>query len=121
MDTNEERWVPKVHPLARDAEPEDPLELVPHHVAGDPDQMLDSILQEFAWMGCGAEELLALFWHPNYPLLRELRAFYGDEEIRRRVEGVIARWGVFRCQERLVEEEQIPELVQVTPNWERGQ
>jgi hypothetical protein len=115
MDTNDERWVTKVHPLARDAEPEDPLEIVPQVVVGDPAEMLECILQEFAWMGWTAEELLALFSNPGYPLLRELRAYYGEDEIRRQVESLVSRWGTLRFRETIVEPEVEPEVVQITP------
>jgi hypothetical protein len=120
MNTSDDRWVNKVHPLARDVEPEDPLELVPHNVAGDPAQMLECILQEFAWMGCDVDELLALFRDPNYPLLSELRAFYGEEEIRRQVEAVVSRWGVLKFREHIVEPEEEPEVVQIMPLRENG-
>ena len=114
MNPNLDRWAAKVHPLSRDAEPEDPLELVPHTVAGDPAQMLECILQEFAWMGWDAQQLLGLFSNPGYPLLCELRAFYGEEGIRRQVESLVSRWGVLRFRETIVEPEVEPEVVQIT-------
>lgn len=120
MNTSDDRWAAKVHPLARDVEPEDPLELVPQTVAGDPAQMLECILQEFAWMGCDAQQLLALFRNPGYPLLCELRAFYGEEEIRRQVESVVLRQGVLKFREHIVEPEEEPEVVQIMPRWENG-
>lgn len=118
-----DRWVPKVHPLARDAAPEDPLELVAEPVAGDPAVMLECILQEFCWMGYSAEQLLGLFCNPGYPVLCQLREHYGDEEIRRQVEALVSRWGVLRFRETVVEPEEEPEtdLVQITlPEWPRG-
>src|SRR3972149_938578 len=117
MNTIDDRWAAKVHPLAREVVPEDPLELVPQAVAGDPAQMLECILQEFSWMGYDTQQLLALFQNPGYPLLCELRAFYGDEEIRRQVESVVARQGVLKFREHIVEPEEEPEVLQVMPRW----
>lgn len=113
--TNDAQWVSKVHPLARDAQPEDPFELIAEPAAGDPSVMLECILQEFAWMGWNRDQLLALFYHPGYPLLVELRRAYGDEEIARRVQELIDRWGVLRFRETVVEPEAETQLVQITP------
>jgi hypothetical protein len=118
MSHAEDRWVPKVHPLDRPAENEDPLELKAELVPGDPDVMLDCILQEFAWMGWNSEQLLSLFHHPGYPVLGQLREFFGDDEVQRRVNTLAAQWGVLRFRETLTEhdddEDAVPQLVQIT-------
>jgi len=111
----DDRWAPKVHPLTRDAEPEDPMELIAEPVVGDPDVMLECILQEFAWMGWNESQLLALFHHPGYPVLQELCRAFGEEEVKRRVRELISRWGVLRFREVVVESELEPELVQIKP------
>jgi hypothetical protein len=117
MTTAYDPLVPKVHPLAREAGPEDPFELMAEPVAGDPAVMLECILQEFAWMGWDAEQLLTLFHHPGYPVLCQLREFYGDEEIHRQVTALLNRWGVLRFRETIAEpepdEDHEPELVQI--------
>lgn len=117
MDPVDPQLVAKVHPLSRDAETDDPLELVATPVAGDPAVMLECILQEFAWMGWDAEQLLGLFYHPGYPVLGELRAHYGDDEIQRQVEALIARWGVLQFRETIAEDDDSDEdhlhLVQI--------
>jgi hypothetical protein len=95
----DENMVPKVHPLSRDAEADDPLELMADMAVGDPDVMLDCVLQEFAWMGFSAEQLLALFHHPGYPVLCELRGFLGEEVVRSRIEELVSRWGVLQFRE----------------------
>lgn len=99
-------WVPKVHPLSRAATADDPLELLADAVPGDPSVMLQCLLQEFAWMGYSAEQLLALFHHPGYPVLCQLREHFGDEAIRREVGELAARWGVLRFRESIAESEQ---------------
>jgi hypothetical protein len=115
--------VPKVHPLARQVEPEDPLELMAEAVVGDPDVMLECILQEFIWMGWGREQLLALFHDPGYPMLCELQSFYGQEAVERRVAALLARTGQLRFREFIAEPEEEddhgPELLQIMPHPER--
>jgi hypothetical protein len=115
---SEPDWVPKVHPMSREMAPEDPMELVATRAPGDPDYMLQCITQEFAWMGCGMEELLALFRSPAYPVLNELLAYYGEDEIRQRVREILGRLGTFRFQETIDDEpepeDDEPELVQLS-------
>lgn len=114
FDRPDERWVEKVHPLSRQATEEDPLELMAQPAVGDPDVMLECILQEFAWMGWSVEQLLSLFQHPGYPVLNQLREFYGEAEVRRRVETLAARWGQLRFRETVVEPEEDVQVVQIT-------
>lgn len=118
MDSSDPRFVPKGDPRSRMSEPEDPFELMAEPVMGDPAVMLECILQEFAWMGWNAEQLLALFYNPGYPMLCDLRAHYGDEEIRRQVDALVERWGVWQFRETIAEpelsdDEDQPELVQI--------
>lgn len=112
-DRPDDRWVEKVHPLSRPADEEDPLELMAQPAIGDPDVMLECILQEFAWMGWSVEQLLSLFHHPGYPVLNQLREFYGDAEVRRRVEQLAAQWGQLRFRETIVEPEEDVQVVQI--------
>jgi hypothetical protein len=99
-----ERWVEKVHPLARGVEADDPMELMASPVPGDPDVMLACLLDEFAWLGHGADELMRLFASPAYPLLNQLLGYFGEGEVRRRVEGLLGQRGTLRFTETLVEE-----------------
>jgi hypothetical protein len=111
-------WVPKVHPLTREVEPEDPLELVATPAPGDPGVMLECVVQEFAGMGWDADQLLALFHSPAYPVLNQLLEHYGTGEVRRRVGALLARSGVFRVREVIADdpepEEEEPDLIQVS-------
>jgi hypothetical protein len=99
MTAEPQRLVPKVHPLTRAAEPEDPLELVAAPAAGDPAVMLDGLIQEFAAMGWDAGRLLGLFRSPAYPLLNLLWEHYGEQRVRRRVEALVGSWGAVRVRE----------------------
>lgn len=111
-----DRWVPKVHPLDRVAEADDPFELMAEPAVGDPGVMLDCMLEEFAWMGWNASQLESLFYHPGYPVLGALRDHFGDDEIRNRIQALLARTGVLSFREVIEEpEEDIegPEVFQI--------
>lgn len=109
----QEQWVAKVHPLARDAEPEDPYELMAERVTGDPQVMLECLMQEFLWMGWSAEQLWPLFHDPAYPLLQELQRHFGSEELRRRLDQLTGRWGTLRFRECIAESEPEPDVYQI--------
>lgn len=122
-----ENLISKTHPLDRDATPDDPFELVASPVVGDPDVMLECILQEFLWMGWGTGQLLALFHHPGYPLLADLREHFGEDEVHRRIEALVMRGGRLQVSEVIDDSETYsedePELVQLTwdePTNEKG-
>jgi hypothetical protein len=61
------------------------MELIAAPVDGDPDLMLDCIVEEFAWQGYNSEQILRLFLHPDYPALNQLLDCFGPAEIRRRI------------------------------------
>jgi hypothetical protein len=117
--SSEENGVPKVHPLTRAVESEDPMELVANPVQGDPEVMLQCIVQEFAWMGWDAEQLLQLFYSPEYPVLNQLLAHYGAEQIQRSIASLLAETGVFRFQAYVdekpeIDEDEEPELIELS-------
>lgn len=117
MDTVTGNWVSKVHPVTRGAEADDPMELVATPVEGDPDVMLECILQEFIWMGWTAEQLFGLFGSPLYPVLNELMAYYGEEQVRARIHALLGQSGTFRFREVLddtPEPDDEPELIQLS-------
>ena len=87
---------PKVHPATRAVEPEDPLNLHGVEVDGDPEIMLRMLVEEYARMGCGLDELLDLCRQPFYVGFHGLLQFYGEAELTRRVRGILSRCGVFR-------------------------
>jgi hypothetical protein len=110
--------VSKVHPLAREVEPEDPMELVATPVEGEPDFMLQCIVEEFTWMGMDAEQLLGLFRNPEYPVLNQLLRHYGAEAIQQRVRALQGPLGGIRFREVIEEpepgEDEGPELIQLS-------
>jgi hypothetical protein len=117
MNNSIDQFVPKVHPLSRQAETDDPLELMAQPIAGDPQVMLEGLLQEFLWMGWGEAEMMRLFFDPGYPVLCQLREHFGDDAIRQQVRSLLSRTGVLSFRETLAEpdsDDDEPELVQLT-------
>ena len=110
------RFVPKVHPATRPVEPEDPYTLHATPVAGDPDWMLECLVQEYADMGWGLEQILSLFRDPFYPALHAFWCACGEAGIRDRITDLLRRMGVFRFQAVVTEpepEETESELVEL--------
>jgi hypothetical protein len=109
--------VPKVHPLERPAEADDPLALHATPAAGDPEVMLECLVQEYAWMGWDAEAIVALFRGPFSPALNALLRHYGEGGVRRRVAAVLGRMGVFRFSGTVRDEpepsDEEPELIEL--------
>ena len=87
---------PKVHPATRAVEPDDPMNLHGVEVDGDPEIMLRMLVEEYARMGFGLDELLDLCRQPFYVGMHGLLQFYGEEELTQRLNGILARCGVFR-------------------------
>lgn len=87
---------PKVHPATREVQPDDPMNLHGVEVDGDPEIMLRMLVEEYARMGCGLEELMDLCRQPFYVGFHGLLQFYGEPELTRRVSGILSRCGVFR-------------------------
>ncbi len=116
MATNE-RLVPKVHPATRPVEADDPLAPCATAVGGDPEVMLECLVQEYAWMGWDVSHILRLFGDPGYPALNGLLDHYGADGVRRRVAAVLARMGVFRVSGTVRDdpepEDDEPELIQL--------
>jgi hypothetical protein len=117
MQSSENRLVPKVHPATRPVEADDPYSLHATAVGGDPEVMLECLVQEYAWMGWNTEQVVGLFRNPSYPALNALLHYFGEENVRRRVEVVLKRMGVFRVSgtvhDEAEPEEEEPELIQL--------
>jgi hypothetical protein len=92
------------------------MELVGTPVPGDPEVMLECLVQEFAWMGWDLDQLMGLFRSPEYPMLNPFLDHYGEPELRRRVAELLSRIGVYRFRETVVEEpvDEEEELIQIT-------
>ena len=91
MNTDPSSAVPKTHPATREVLPDDPLELHALEIPGDPAVMLQMLVEEFARMGYGQNELMALCRDPFYVGPHGLWRHYGEEELGRRVAAILAR------------------------------
>ncbi|MCC7476126.1 MAG: hypothetical protein IT425_12080 [Pirellulales bacterium] len=87
---------PKVHPASREVLPEDPMEMHGVQITGDPELMLRMLVEEFARMGWGLEEMMHLAKDPNYSAFHGLSQAHGEEKLRERIGNILARCGVMR-------------------------
>src|SRR5579883_1069632 len=92
------QFVPKVHPATRAVEADDPMTLTATPVAGDPEEMLCCVIQEYAWMGWNLDQLMCLFRDPFFPALFGLWNLFGEAGLRERVAASLGRTGVFQFQ-----------------------
>jgi hypothetical protein len=98
MASPSERLVPKVHPATRPVEPDDPFTLYAIPVPGDPEIMLDCLVQEYANMGWGVEQIVGLCRDPFYPALYRLWQLWGAERIQELVAERLRQSGASRFQ-----------------------
>ena len=105
--------------LKKEVEADDPMELQGIQFDGDPGYMIECVVEEYARIGWPAEDILGLFESPGYPVLRLLLESRGKEAIRRSIQKVVARCGIFRAT--TVEAAEEPDLVTIAPLREGGQ
>lgn len=91
------------HPKDRPVEPEDPMSLNSFEVTGDIELMLRCLVEEYARMGFGLEDLMKLCRDPEYQGTSGLLKFFGEDELRRRIAEILARSGVLRTTTRTTE------------------
>lgn len=84
------------HPKDRPLKPDDPMEMMAAPAPGDPLVMLDGIVEEYARMGWGKEQIAELFDTPFFQATHGLKELLGKAEIERRIEATLKRCGVFR-------------------------
>ena len=84
------------HPKDQPLQPDDPMEMMGATANGDPVIMLDGIVEEYARMGWGREQIAKLFDTPFFQATHGLKKLLGKEEIERRIEATLKRCGVFR-------------------------
>jgi hypothetical protein len=84
-------------------------------VGGNPEVMLECLVQEYAWMGWDAKQILRLFRDPYYPALHALFLLWGEDGIRERVAAVIGSTGVFQFEGTVHDEPERsePELIEL--------
>jgi hypothetical protein len=62
--------------------------------------MLRCVVQEYAWLGCSADDILRLFQDPFYPALHGLLQYFGAEGVRARVTRELGYGPAFRVVEK---------------------
>ncbi len=87
---------PKIHPATREILPDDPMEMRGFEIPGDTDLMLCLLVEEYARMGWNMESILHLSQDPNYPSFHGLLRLYGESDLRRRINAILARTGVMQ-------------------------
>ncbi|MCO6455782.1 MAG: hypothetical protein J5I93_10845 [Pirellulaceae bacterium] len=90
---------PKVHPASREILPDDPLEMTGFELPGDPDLMLRLLVEEFGRIGWNSTAIMRLARDPNYQAFHGLWRQFGEVELRRRIDLVLARCGVMRVRQ----------------------
>ena len=114
MESADDNMVPKVHPATRAVEPEDPMNLHGIEVPGDPEIMMRMLVEDFARLGYGLQDLMGLARDPFYHALHGVWLMYGEDELRRRLTTILSRVGVMRV--RTVCAPDAPSLVQINLN-----
>ncbi len=84
------------HTSKRNAEPDDPMELRPELVEGNPEAMLEGLIEEYARLGWGADQIARIFEDPFFGATHSLAQRFGGEAIRCLIEHTLQRCGVFR-------------------------
>ena len=87
---------PKIHPASREILPDDPLEMHGFEIPGDPALMLRLLVEEYARIGWGLEDLVRLARDPNYTAFHGLWRSLGEEDLRRCIAAALSRCGVIR-------------------------
>ncbi len=84
------------HPKHRPLEADDPMEMRAEPVNGDPLAMLDGIIEEYARMGWGSDQIRQLFSNPFFQATHGLKKLLGEPAIEQRIAATLQRCGVFR-------------------------
>lgn len=79
--------------MVKEFDPEDPMELVGVSVpAGEPEQALDEIVQEYLFMGWTPAEILFLFKSPHYSATHHIYRLKGHDFVKERVQRIAEAW-----------------------------
>ncbi len=87
---------PKIHPATREMLPADPMEMQAVEIPGDPNFMLQLLVEEYARIGWGLEGLMKLARDPNYTAFYGLLRLFGEDELHSRISHILSRCGVLR-------------------------
>ncbi len=96
MSDTQPQPTPKIHPATREVLPDDPMEMHAVEIPGDARFMLQLLVEEYARMGWGLEDLMQLARDPNYRSFHGLHQLLGDQELKTQVSQILSRCGVIR-------------------------
>lgn len=113
MPTPLENAAPKIHPASREMLPDDPLDMTGVEVDGDPQLMLRLLVEEYARMGWGVDEIMRLAADPFYVGFHGLLRAFGERRLRHEIATILARCGVVRVKTVEVPPKPEPQLVQL--------
>ena len=100
----------------KEAEPNDPMELVFETIPGEAAFLAQCVIEEFASIGYGAEDLFTLFREPIYPMLNDILRKEGEPFVRGLIEQVLAEWGTLKVKTEIIEGGNELEEVQELPS-----
>ena len=86
----------------KEAEANDPMELVCEAIPGDPLFLAQCVIEEFALIGYGAEDLVTLFRQPVYPMLNNILRKEGEVFVRNLIDQVLGEWGTLKVKTEIV-------------------
>jgi hypothetical protein len=95
------------HPKDRVWEVDDPMLLAGEAISGDPELMMQCLVEEFASLGYDVDYIEQLFLDPNFQATAGLMRLFGPSGVRRRIERIVARCGTLRV--RVVERGDVEE------------
>jgi hypothetical protein len=79
--------------MAKEFEPDDPMELKGVTLPdGDPDVMLDNIVQEYLFMGWSSKQIYHLFWSPYYGATHQIYKLKGADHVMGRIRHLAGQW-----------------------------
>ena len=79
--------------MTKKFEPEDPMELMGVEVpGGDPDQVLDGIVQEYLLLGWKPPRILSLFRSPYFSGTHQIYRQKGEAYVKERVQRLAEEW-----------------------------
>jgi hypothetical protein len=80
----------------KELESDDPMELMCEQVPGETQFLMRCVVEEFAQIGYGAEDLFSLFREPVYPMLNRILQSEGEPFVRNFIEEVLNECGTLR-------------------------
>lgn len=96
MPHNNPNATPNVHPASRGMLPADPVEMYAVETPDDASQMLQLLVEEYARIGRGLDDLMKLARDPNCTSFHRLLRLFGEDNLYDRISDILSRCGVLR-------------------------